>query len=332
MKLHRLAVIYLDQKVEGIGQFSGKSGKAEFLCYEVTNENDSTSKIAIAASVQLTDLQLDDELLLIIPEKERKECEAAIETIANLIALAHGASRKIASVDPLIALSKLSKKSSQLLSGCKGIRGNVVARHIGDMRFDLYDRVLTRALASREEGVAILAEALATTHSLSRFREFVRLFELAFARPFTDIRKSLTVFLNSGQTKFTREEIDRWVDLRHPSTHADKQKTKKVALEGDVAPFIPRMEQAAYDVLFNKKTWHTHDTNRRKRFSPKVSTAGTKGVPTLKKGNSARVTMQFLDCFGAYPMGFTTLNKRPSDWWYPPPRPFQVTGEMFVNS
>jgi hypothetical protein len=42
-------------------------------------------------------------------------------------------------------------------------------------------------------------------------------------------------------------------DLRDPATYADLSRASRVLLDPDVEGDLPRIEQAAYDVLFNKR-------------------------------------------------------------------------------
>ena len=62
---------------------------------------------------------------------------------------------------------------------------------------------------------------------------------------------------------YTKSEIDKWVTLRDPLSHADKKSSATILLEADVTPIIWRVRQAAYDVLLNKKIWCDRNSERR---------------------------------------------------------------------
>ena len=331
MNLHRFALVTLGRKIDSQQSLSGKFGKTEFHTFDASLADAQETTIVVIATATRAKFELSDKKELVVHADKRRECEHAIEKFANLISVANGVSRTISSPDPIIALSNLSNSAVKQLSACIGLEGNFGSRLTGDMSFELTDRRLNRCLEGRDEGVAILAESLSTSHGLSQFREYVRFFELAFARPFTDLRKALTKFLSTGSGGFSREEIESWIELRHPSSHADKLHTKTLAFERDTLPFVKRMEQAAYDVLFNKTKWHVFDTTRRKRYYATVSTTNGGNLPVIKRGKAAKITMQFLDIFGCYPLNMVKLNTLPAEWWYPPSKPFQLSGMMKVR-
>jgi hypothetical protein len=323
LNFHRFAIVTFGKKLDGAETFSGKVGRIHFSAYEVTSEQSTATQLAVVASARGFKVQLNSNCELVVSEEIRRECEQAIEFFANITSVAHGVSRSISSPDPIIALSEITKSAQSLLQNCKGIAGEYHAALSGDITFNPEDKKLLKALVDRLEGVAILAEAHSTTHGLSRFREYIRFFELAFALPMTDLRKKLTKFLEAGAGGYSKLEIDKWVDLRHPSAHADRRRTKTIAFERDVITFVDRMAQAAYDVLFNKVSWHSSNIERRKLHTPDVYTTDGGLTPVITRGRAARINVRMIDCFGSYPMYLATLNKRPKDYWYPPKTPYQ---------
>jgi cation transport regulator ChaB len=163
-----------------------------------------------------------------------------------------------------------------------------------------------------------LAEASATKHSVARYREFVRFLEHAFARPLNQLEKKLSQFLMAGDLGYTRAEVQDWIAFRHGAIHGDRQELKDLVMERDVRRFLPRMEQAAYDALFNKAVWHNASQTRREVLRHAAATTGATDI-RLTQGFDCTIQSQILDPFGAYPLNLEgILNPPPRDWWYEP--------------
>jgi hypothetical protein len=96
--------------------------------------------------------------------------------------------------------------------------------------------------------------------------------------------------------------------------HADRR--QDFALEADTHPVVNRVEQAAYDVLFNKQDWRSDSTTRRDAFHPWLAAADQAGDTTiLYKGGDIHIEMQPLDGFGAYPYFMFNLSPAlPTGW------------------
>jgi hypothetical protein len=88
---------------------------------------------------------------------------------------------------------------------------------------------------------------------------------------------------------YTIEEIRAWQRLRHPSSHADGEKTMEVAFEADAWPVVQRMEQAALDVLFNKAKWWDWSSSRRSVWQPKAITTNASGQGLIAHGSKLRI-------------------------------------------
>lgn len=124
-------------------------------------------------------------------------------------------------------------------------------------------------LADRPAGITLLGAALAAGHGVAKLHELMRLFENAFAVAGHRLIDPLAEFLRTHPHRagYTRGEVNSWVrELRDPATHADLSRSKRILLDPDVEARLPRLEQAAYDVLFNKSRWHNVDTGRTTRW------------------------------------------------------------------
>ena len=140
-------------------------------------------------------------------------------------------------------------------------------------------------------GISLLAEALSHSHPTGRFHEILRLFERAFRCSSSTLIKPLTEFLSNAKNQgFSEPEIKNWVvTLRHPATHADRN--KDFVLEAAIRPVVHRMEQATYDVLFNKEDWRNPSSTRREIWKPISGTSSDKmGLFIIKgKGTTPQV-------------------------------------------
>ncbi len=85
-----------------------------------------------------------------------------------------------------------------------------------------------------------------------------------------------------------------------PATHANDLTRGHIVLESHVRPVIARLEQAAYDVLFNKRTWADPSRERRPQWRPDVATIAMKDAVRVTKGQNAQFTVQILDPFEAF--------------------------------
>ena len=253
--------------------------------------------------------------LLDIPQTERKQCEFAIYTAANIVSIAVGSGRSILSpMPPTVALIPETDAERTRLEQTRGIRFN--PRLIPAPKFPLeMSEALVRGLQDRFDGLALLSEAFSNSHASGRFHEYIRLFERAFARSSGEIEKKLTQFLQDAGLGYDRREVGAWLALRHPSVHADGKKQEFFATEGDFIPIISRMEQAAIDVLLNKLEWHRPSAARRQLWKPNCSTNSERGDLVIVQGSIVPFGFQLLDTYGVFLMENCGLEKPPVNWW-----------------
>jgi hypothetical protein len=251
---------------------------------------------------------------VIIPEAPRKLCERAIESAANAFSVVRRCSRSMRSPHPPIALEGETAEEQDWLAGQGGILCLYAGRTTARAPIDL--GAATKAFIGRLDGVFLLAEALAHAHPTGRFHEFTRLFERAFARSGTRLTKPLSEFLKDTPHNFSRREVEQWtVHARHPLTHADER--DDLLLEADALRIVGRMEEAAYDVLFNKAEWRSADVARRHTLEHLAGSSGPNFNIFLTQGLKDQVVeTQLFDVFGVYPSDFSAaLTKLPERWW-----------------
>ena len=278
------------------------------------SQADNAIRLIVAATGDLTyKPNVTSQGYVVVPHKERRMCEAAIENAANLLAISEGVRRSIASPTPCVALIPTSDNDQKWLEDKRGFHFPKCDRQTVwfDQGLNALEHI--EVLADRMDGVTLLAEAVGHNHLSGKFHEYMRLFELAFRRSSKLLIDPLAAFLSLPIQGYTRDEISSWiVDVRHPLTHAD---TKNYFLtEGDIQPIIHRVEQAAYDVLLNKTYWRDPRPDRRSQWSPDA-VIGSDG-PIINQHSAPTLHSQILDdlyCYGRDMGAF--INQLPAGWW-----------------
>jgi hypothetical protein len=303
MKLLRLALFNFAQTPENwrtVQVLESDEGELQAIWESAQELADGSFQLLVGATVSLSERPVVNKNgLVIVPEGPLKEAEALIETSANLIAVSERCSRSISSPIPAVGFLPESQETRQWLDSTNGILGsrNAVVSTGG-----LYvDPETTLRLASdRPDGAALLAEALSHEHPTGTFHELLRVFERAFRLTSTSLIKPLFEFLDGSGMGYTEREVERWLTtLRHPATHADTR--AEFVLESDIQPVIPRMMQAAYDVLFNKDGWRGSSTLRRDIWTPPVGTSADTSDFFATSGEPAAVQFELSDELGSYP-------------------------------
>jgi hypothetical protein len=278
-------------------------------------ELDRGLKLLVSATVELRHRpKVTSSGHVVVPPKARAMAERAIEFSANLVAVAQGCRRSIASPWPPVVLVPRGEEALKWLDGKSGILRGRLKHLVGTRdRLDLDEAVLNQ-LGDRDDGVALLVEAFAHTHAMGRFHEFMRLFERAFALPAPTLAHPLSLFLNP-RFGYDEMELTNWFEvMRGPATHADQR--SEFLLEADVRSTIDRIEQAAIDVLLNKTTWRDPATDRRELWVPRTGTRSAAGDVFIVKGTRRRLSGRFLDEYDAFPMDLQgVIKSRPPHWW-----------------
>jgi hypothetical protein len=264
----------------------------------------------------LPPLTLDSEGFLSIPDESRRLCEAAIARAAVLLAINMRGRRQVVSGTPPAAFIPENEDDSVLLGMAVAIRAGP-PQPLSSLHTPIDLRELTFALSDRWDGAAVLAEAYSHTSLSGRYRDFVRLFELAFTRAFTEMEKKLAQTLLPAMG-YSVSEVREWQALRHPFSHADGKITKVIALDRDARPVFQRMEQAAWDILLNKAEWRKWSSARRHVWVPEAITTDRSGRGVVRQG-SGKVTVEWLmlDEFGVFPRVLELQHVNlPPTWWH----------------
>lgn len=304
MKLYRYLLAYFrpalsqswEQRQAEIGDIVVTIGPRE-------EESEHPDRRLVTACIELGSLpERDDQLGILIPDQDRARCEAAAEHVVNLISVLESCSKSICSPIGCVALKPLDRDESDFLDSSEGIRAILKTESATSWNVK-WSPEIADALSDRMDGVAMLSEAFSGGGDSGMYREFVRFLELAFAMSFYDRRlaRKLSQFLGQVGYGYDRNEINEWVKLRHPATHADFKKTKWIALTSDVRPVVLRMRQACLDVLFNKERWRDQSSSRRRVWVPDAITTSRSGGIVVKQGSKLNMLFRSYDEFGVYP-------------------------------
>jgi hypothetical protein len=271
-----------------------------------------TTLLVAEKTIGFPDIDHDEHV--IIPDQDRRELEYVIETVANTISVFGRCKRFVSSATPCVALITDNREELEKLNNSKGILGKresfPSASGVNELDSDLLSQ-----LQDRFPAVALVAEAHSHSLATGKFHEYVRLFEYAFAMQFSQLQRKLLQFLNPVYG-YTSVEIKSWTQIRGPLTHADGKKSNEIYLDSDVRKVIQRMEQAVYDVLFNKKVWHDKSRERRDLWTPIAATTNSANNIIVKQGSEPSITFQIMDEFGVFPMNLNAiLTPPPKDWW-----------------
>lgn len=334
LTLWRLALVTFSPLPRQGNSFGARFEGAEVQTLGSQEQGDELS-VLMAAGVKLHYWpKLAAGRFVVVPDDARGAAERALEILVNTVAVAERCNRAIASPFPWVAFEPTDEEARRWLDAAEGIHQlervvdfpSITGAPIG---FD--DTEVMDGLADRWDGVALLAEAFAHSHPTGRLHELFRVFERAFSQPARRLSPLLVDFLHP-RYGYTAEEVDRWIKLRDPATHADIR--SDFVLEAEIRPVLRRMEQAAVDVLVNKTNWRGSDGARRDLWRPTAWTKSALGEGVAHLGSVGQLESQLLDQFGAYPTDLAgVLTRLPESWWAPAvtpestPRGFRVLPE-----
>lgn len=240
---------------------------------------------------------------LVVPRAAREAAERAIADFADLLAVVHQCRRDLRSPRPAVALLP-GPQDSDAARAAVGLAQEQVSRPSARLMPAADPADLSAALRDRQDGIQMLADALAEDSAVGRARELFRLFERAFGKGPSGCVGPMTELLAAGPrhdaSAYSREEVVAWMnDLRPLAVHGDRR--QDFARSPDLAPYIARIEWAAYDVLLHKQTWRTPSSTRRPLL---VLTAvpAADGTQTVLLSRNATITVDHLDPHGVWPV------------------------------
>lgn len=245
-----------------------------------------------------------DALQVKLGDRPREGLETAISEFAAAIAILGETPWTLHSPKPYLALEAETHEEKSALQTARRIV--LPAPKMGDPFLGQglgQPRDVAALLPDRPDGIMLLSAAVAARGGVATLHELFRVLENAFARAGESLVKPLTNFLTTypkWDLGYEEDEVRMWVrDLRHPGTHADMQKSRRIAYDSDINRHVPRIMQATYDVLFNKTKWQTIDQSRTMRWA--FSSALRRDGTVLTDGTSSTFrTVGPYDHFGTW--------------------------------
>jgi len=264
-------------------------------------------------------LDRDSAGLIVVPRELLRAAEAAIERVANLVAVAGCRKRSIGSPQAvsLVLLPQNENEVSWLRESSGFEKGNQLILAVRRYYQFKLDDVTLSVLQDRLDGVQLLAEALSHDHATGRFHDLLRFFERSFAQRSGLLVKPLGQFLQGADQNYTTREIQHWIE-RGPLTHADRR--PDFLIESDVRPLIDRMEFGAYDILLHKDSWRSPSPTRRTLERPKDA-VGAWPLDDLRRGFTV------LDPYGTWPIDLLAPEVHVRRGWWVKRAP----GEVQIN-
>lgn len=271
--------------------FSGEQNNIEYKCFD-------------------NKIQISNEIINIISND--------LEDTINLISLSKISGKKISSCQPSIFLeSECNADSEELKKVSKLALTNPVNVAQISVHHSLDFEKCLNSLGDRLDGVKIFSEALSSNSTSGKFREFIRLFERAFNKENRALIKPLSLFLGSAKKlEYTEEEIKNWITIRHRLNHSNSK--EGFLIDREIIHNIPRIEQATYDILFNKNLWGNKSLDRRDFFEFKKRIDKDNKAVVKTKSNED-IGLILYDETRTFPVSFMARfepNKIPKEWWY----------------
>ena len=162
MKLVRFVMLELGPNARAWEKFRMQRGPVTLGTLRNFGNNDGL-RLFLAADLMLARYpERNSDLEVIVPEAERKRLEEALETAANLIAVATGERRRVTSPTPCVVFQPQDDDERAWLEESAGIAPTETQRAFLGGAYDLeLTEDVIGALEDRLDGVALLAEALA---------------------------------------------------------------------------------------------------------------------------------------------------------------------------
>lgn len=242
MKFVRLATLYFSPPPTDLKARDFSIGDVRVTLRDTRTETGPAPILAIAETEIPDRLPVNTENQIELPEETVTSAQRAIEIVANVVAVCDRAKRSISTPNPPAALIPADDETRRWLDSTAGVAVQAAGVPASPGTLELDNRVM-EMLVDRVDGAALLAEALSHDHATGKFHELIRLFERAFRLGPHSLVEPLAAFLATGPFGYTRKEVERWIELRHPATHADRR--PGFVLEADIQPIIQRGRSSA---------------------------------------------------------------------------------------
>ncbi len=318
MKLIKILLIEFEDRISNLKSLDYNKRSIYSRINNSVSINGKESNILITEKKGIEYLIEKDNITISISNNIIKEIEEVAEEFINFISLSKNTGRKISASKPSIFLEPENNLDIMNLSIARNMKfeniSNIASART-DFKFDL--DFCKENLQDRIDGVQILAEANSTNHLSGKFHEYIRFFERAFKRENSGLTEPLSKFLSSNKNLgYSKKEIEKWINDRNRSVHANDK--SGYLIERDVIKFIDRIEQASYDILFNKLEWGNKSIRRRNLFKFREGTDSDMNNLFIPPSTTSNIMMSFLDETKSYPqnISFEVYKSIPKNWWY----------------
>lgn len=233
---------------------------------------------------------------LTLPTAALEQAEASLEIAAALLSADRQTTHTVLSPEPCVGFGSDHPELADL----DGVvvdtqRRSTVLSVPGDV--GLLEGSHVKDLQDRFDGVQLLAEALNQRTHLGEYLQLIRVFERAFRLGPGALASPLADFLWRGRSAWTSDDVQRWMRPRGGAVHADRR--AEVYLSRDVRSVVSNMRDAAYDVVMNKRTWRSSDSERRDLWRPR-SGSSPRGVFVTQGDLNVQLHAELVDCLGAF--------------------------------
>lgn len=296
-ELLRAVVVKIDKPEDAPTGFEATIGVVRVRTTVPLTIDGQPAGVLTIASTPIATLDVGEPV--VIPDAERRLLEEVLEALVRVEALEYWSTHSISSPDKYVGLRSTDDDEGASLEGA------VVEHGISSRAEPFYPpagilREHISELDDRWDGVALLAEALNSPSAFGAYTHLIRLFERAFGVGPGELTPLLETLLSSTPFDFTPSEVNAWTAARAPAFHADRRET--FYLERDVAPLVPRMRDAGYEVLMNKLEWRSKSVERRPIWRPLSGTLPNGSFFATQGMVGGGIRAQFRDGFDSYPL------------------------------
>lgn len=179
MKLIRLAIITLDTKdiLKLSPNSTFKIGDVD-VYIQPANQSEEIDKVKKHHFLSYAYFGLESLPLktkdnqIIVPEKERRKTESALETVANIISVTEHCHREMSSPFPCLAFEPEDDNQREWLESSEGMVTNRGGVPNAIAKVEINEETL-KAISDRIDGVSLLSEALSHKNSLGKYHELI---------------------------------------------------------------------------------------------------------------------------------------------------------------
>lgn len=317
MKIIKLITVTFEKTPKDLDNFQYLTNDT-LIKFHSIYKTEKEEHLIFTAELKEIDFSIESDTIK-INKKSINNVNKNLEDVINLISLSQNTGKNISSPRPSIFLESENLNDTVILRKIKKMSFDKLinlARQNIEHTFDL-DFCL-KNFNDRLDGVKIYSEANSAKTSSGKFREYIRLFEKGFKSSNSGLIKPLAEFLLSYEKlNYDKSEIENWINMRNKSVHANCK--EGFLIEREIISLIPRLEQAAIDILFNKSNWGDRSINRKNLFEFKRGIKDSNNNIFLPPLSNENLQYIFFDESKTFPVNLkANFDQKmiPINWWY----------------